>query len=214
MMRQITQASSINRDAGSYPITDDPAELKAAARASERSFAEFPYYEARYGERGRRFGNSDSAWLALLAHHEQAEIDRQVLWLGRVLASRGMPQLLLERHLELMHEELTAELPVRSERYEKLLRAAAMLREERQEVLGAGEAAALARDFDAAVGPELAARLPRMGEIVVAAVVDERLGIPEAVTSLEAWMTDAERFPPAWVEATHRAIRAARERTR
>jgi hypothetical protein len=213
MIREVNQASSINRDAGSYPITDDPVELEAAARASERSFAEFPYYEARFGERGRRFGNSDGAWLALLAHHEQAEIDRQVLWLGRVLAARGMPQLLLERYLEILHDELATQLPVRRERYDKLLRAAAMLREERQELLGDDELAALAREFDAAVGPEWSARLPRMGEILVSAVVDERLGIPEAVTSLEGWMTEAERFPPSWIEAARRTIEAARAAT-
>lgn len=213
MIREVNQASAINRDAGSHPITGDPVELEAAARASERSIREFPYYQHRYGERGRRFGSSDGAWLALLADHSQAEVDRQVLWLGRVLASRGMPQMLLERHLEILHEELMASYPERGGRYERLLRAAAMLRDERRELLGDHELAALARDFDAAVGPEWSARHPRMGEILVAAVVDERLGIPEAVTSLEAWMTDAERFPPSWIAATRRTIEAARAAT-
>lgn len=214
MVQQITPAHTINPDAGTYPITDDAAELEAAARASERSFAEFPYYDWRYGERGRRFGSSDGAWLALVAHHEQAEIDRQVLWLGRVLASRGMPRLLLERHLELLHDELATALPVRGERYAKLLRAAEMLRGERRAALNDETFRALAAGFDAAVGAEWSGRLPRMGEVLVAAVADERNQISEAVPNLVGWMTDPGRFPPPWIAAVHATVENARARLR
>lgn len=213
-MREISQASTINQAAGGYPITDDPRELEAARRAAERSLREYPYYEARYGENAMRFGHSDGAWIALLAHDIQRGVDEQVRWLGHVLACRGMPRLLLERHLEILHEELAAAVPEERSRYEKLQRAAETLRAQRRAVLSDQAMRELADGFDTSVGDEWSARLPRAGEILAAAAVDERLGIPEAAGSVERWMTDPERFPPLWIDAVHRTLDAARERMR
>jgi hypothetical protein len=210
----LSQAHALNPEAGTHPVTDDPREVEAALRASERSFAEFPYYQARYGERGRRFGHSDGAWLALVADHGPAEVDGEVLWLGHVLASRGMPRLLLEWHLGALHHELSAAVPERAAAYGRLLDAATMLRRLRHDAIGEDAFQALARDFDAAVGPEWSRRLPRMGEIIVSAVADERNGIPESLTSLEPWLTDPEHFPPAWTDAVRRTIASAREAAR
>jgi hypothetical protein len=50
-------------------------------------------------------------------------------WIGRVLASRGMPLLLLERTLRILFEELVKALPDRAETYQKLLRSADILAE-------------------------------------------------------------------------------------
>lgn len=211
-MREFVQASTINRAAGSHPITDDPRELEAALRAAERSVREYPYYEARYGDAARRYGHSDGAWIALLAQDTQRGADEQVQWLGRVLAARGMPRLLLERHLELLHDELAAAVPEERPRYEKLLRSVEMFRSLRRAVLSDEALHALAAEFDARVGAEWSARLPRTGEILVAAAVDERLGIEDALTSVERWMTDPERFPPTWIDAVHRTLEAARDR--
>lgn len=211
-MREIPLASTINQAAGSHPITDDPRELEAARRAAERSVREYPYYQARYGENAVRFGHSDGAWIVLLAHDTQRGADEQVQWLGRVLATRGMPRLLLERHLEILYEELAAAVPQERTRYEKLLRSAEMLRALRRRVLGDDALHALAAEFDAGVRADWSAPIPRLGEVLVAAAVDERLGIPEAVTSIKRWITLPERFPPAWSDAVHRVLEAARDR--
>jgi hypothetical protein len=211
-MREIPQASTINQAAGSHPITDDPRELEAARRAAERSVREYPYYRARYGESAMRFGHSDGAWIALLAYDTQRGADEQVQWLGHVLACRGMPRLLLERHLGILYEELAAAVPEERTRYEKLLRSAEMLRALRRRVLGDDALHALATEFDAAVRGDWSAPIPRLGEIVVAAAVDERLGIPEAAASVERWITLPERFPPRWTDAVHRTLESARDR--
>jgi len=211
-MREIPLASTINQAAGSHPITDDPRELEAARRAAERSVREYPYYQARYGENAVRFGHSDGAWIALLAHDSQRGADEQVQWLGRVLATRGMPRLLLERHLEILYEELAAAVPQERTRYEALLRSAEMLRALRRSVLPDDALHALAAEFDAGARGEGSAPIPRLGEILVAAAVDERLGIPEAAASVERWITLPGRFPPAWAEAARRTLEAARDR--
>ena len=36
----------------------------------------------RYGERGRQFTRSDSAWIATLAGHPFPVVERQIDWLG------------------------------------------------------------------------------------------------------------------------------------
>jgi hypothetical protein len=51
-----------------------------------------------------------------------------VRWLGTVLAARGMPRLLLEEHLGILHEELVAAVPERAGQYDLLLDAARALR--------------------------------------------------------------------------------------
>src|SRR5688500_8787374 len=88
-------ARSINPIAGLYEVTTDAAELRACARASTRSWEYFPYYERRYGAEGWKFGFSDSAWIATLCDRGPDEAGDQIQWLGRVLSSRGMPQVML-----------------------------------------------------------------------------------------------------------------------
>lgn len=205
-------AHVLNPAAGSHPVSSDPREVAAALRAGERALEEFPYYRARYAERGRLFALSDGAWLVTLCEGEWPYLREQVLWLGRVLSSRGIPRWLLERHLAVLHEELTRHLPEHSGRYDGLLRAAGHLRELRLAILPDAEHHRLARDFADRVGPEWEARLPGMGGILVAAVVDESAGIADAVPAVAGWCADPERFPSSWRDAVDLTLAQARRR--
>lgn len=203
-------ASLINPEAGSHPVTADPREVAASVAAGERSWREFPYYQARYGERGRLFGHSDSAWLSLIAAREQPQVNAEVRWLGEVLSSRGMPQWLLERHLEFLHAELSAAVPEKREQYGRLLRAVDMLRDQRRAQIREQDFIALAEQFRRATGAEWSARLPNMGPLLVSAVADEAAGIAQAVPQLESWATDPSRFPAEWIAAVRATFQAAR----
>lgn len=205
-------AQAVNPFAGWHPITSSPEEMEAAHRANERSLREHPYYLVRFGERGRLFGASDGAWLVSLCRAEPPFVERQVLWLGHVLASRGMPRWLLQRHLEVLHDELVRALP--AGRYAALLGAAEMLRALQQQHLPEADARTLAGGFEAAADPEWVARLPDMGRILAAAVADEAAGITRAVVSVEEWATDDRLFPDRWVRAVGRTIASARETVR
>jgi heme oxygenase len=200
----------LNPEAGTHAIPNDPREVEAALRAGERSWQQFPYYEWRYGQRGERFTRSDSAWLAALAEYDPPVVEQQILWLGRVLAARGMPQWMLELHLELLYEELSTAVPEKQPSYTALRLAAQSLREMRRRHIGDALFQSLTADFDQAVGPEWSARLPRTGGLLAAAVADERAGITNAVASIQAWMSDPSRFPPAWIEAVQHTLAAAR----
>jgi len=200
-----------NSEAGNHPLPGDPREVQAALRAGQECWARFPYYGLRYGDRGERFTRSDSGYLAALAAEPEPVVLEQVLWLGNVLASRGMPTWLLESHLDLLHRALAAAAPERAERYLKLERAAATLRLRRLGQVSAQRVADLAADFRARVGAEpWAARLPEAGELLVAAVADERGGTAHAVPSLLSWFADPARFSPTWIAAGAAVIEAAR----
>jgi heme oxygenase len=202
-------ARALNPEAGAHSIPTDMREVQAALRAGEHSLREFPYYILRYGERGERFTRSDSAWLVTLTRYDMALVERQILWLGQLLSSRGMPLWLMERHLELLHDELVAAVPDKQADYAKLRQVADRLREMRHRYIPGEAFQAITYGFAQQVGPEWDARLPHTGGLLAAAVADEKSGIDAAVSSIEEWMTDSERFPPSWIDAVRQTIRAA-----
>src|SRR3954453_19243534 len=137
----------LNPAAGRHAIPDDVREIQAALRAGEWSWRRFPYYAWRYGEKGAAFTRSDSAWIVTLANSPQAVVDKQVRWLGTLLSSRGMPQWLLQVHLEGLYEELTTTLPDKRLLYERLPHAATMLHELRRQHLSDELFESLAAEF-------------------------------------------------------------------
>ncbi|MCU0684381.1 MAG: biliverdin-producing heme oxygenase [Polyangiaceae bacterium] len=205
---------ALNPDAGDHPIASDPVELQAALRAGERTWHRFPYYEMRFGPQGRRFMRSDSGWMTHLTERPPAELERQIAWLGGVLTNRGMPQWLLECHLEDLFVELARVRPGQRSRYDPLRHAAANLRRARTGRLDEGTFERLGNAFDAAVGPEWRRRLPRCGSLVASAVADEANGFSRAVSTLVEWLGSAERFPPAWVDAVGKTLNDARSALR
>lgn len=202
----------LNPEAGKHPIAGELAELEAAALAGDRSWAEFPYLRLRYAERGIRYAWSDSAWLVTLCHLPQAEIERQIDWLGRLLAARGMPRLLLERHLELLHEELTRAIPGREAHYAPLRWAAAGLRAERLAHVDEGLSGELEAALVAQLGPRAAREVPGAASLLASAVADERAGVAGGAASLLDWLTDPERFGQSWIAAVRRIAQMARAR--
>lgn len=210
---QYAGARHVNPDAGDHLISAHPEEMAAAERATRRSYALFPYYGLRYGARGRRFSLSDSGWITMLCDLLPDTAKREIRWLGGVLSSRGMPQWMLECHLEILHEELTGAMPDQSLRYERLLTCAEELRQIRQSHVPEDTFRALAAAFDERTrgmeGP-----LRNVGGMLVSAAADETAGIANAVPTLEAWMCDPERFPAPWIDAVRATIAEARAAAR
>jgi hypothetical protein len=201
-----TAVTAFNPDAGRHRIPEDLREVRAAMRAGEQTWHHFPYYERRYGARGERFTWSDSLWLATLVDLDQAIINRQILWLGGMLAARGMPQWMLEVHLQMLRDELSAAVPEKQLRYTRLGIAATQLGDLRRQFLSDSTFQTLAQEFEAAVGSPWNQQLQRAGELVVAAVLDEAAGLADALSSLHSWMTDPTRFPARWITTVERTI--------
>jgi hypothetical protein len=203
-------ASMLNPEAGSHPVPAAEAEMRAAVSAAGRCREEFPYFDARYGERGRSFARSDAAWLVTLAGLSQDRLVRQVEWLGRVLASRGMPRVTLERQLELLHEELLSAVPGEQDQYDGLLEVAGFLRSERLRAIPEPHHRRLAGDFQMATDERREERLLRAGELILSAVCDEKAGILQAVNSLLSWLKDPQRFSTEWIEEMTKFTELAR----
>lgn len=200
----------LNNAAGQMPLPSDPRELAAAVRASEVVWRAFPYFSFRYGERGRRFGYSDSAYFLTLLGYDQQAIDRQIVWTAGVLASRGMPSLLVELQLRVLHR-ITARTLQDSSRSEPLLRAADMLRDRRRACLSDDDMTDLGRAFAARAGYPEHPRCVGMGRLLGCAVADEWNGVKNAVSSMESWLTDPALFPRSWIAAVNDGIRRGRQ---
>lgn len=202
-------ASLINPDAGHHPVPTDPRELQAALRAGDLCWAHFPYYALRWSERGLRFARSDAAWLATLCDLPEAATVQQVRWLARLLASRGMPSLLLQVQLEMLADALSAAVPERRAGCERLLAAAEALRAGRCRHLSDEQAQDIARRFDQTVGRTFAAACPHTALLLCAAVADACEGMPRAVESLHGWLVDPARFSAPWIAAVDAALAEA-----
>jgi hypothetical protein len=202
-------ARDINPDAGTHAISGNPEEIAAAEAATRKSWKEFPYYAQRYGERGWRFSLSDSGWIATLCDLSPADARDQVLWLGGLLAARGMPRYLLERHLEHLHDELVRAVPEKAASYVALNDCATALREIRESHVSAAAFESIAQSFENRV-KSCKVRVANMGRMLVAAVADERAAVANAIESLEPWVTDASRFDSVWIDAVRETIAAAR----
>jgi hypothetical protein len=209
--RALPPSHWLNRDAGGHPITLDVDELRAALRAAEASWEEFPYYAWRFGERGRQFCWSDSAWLVTMGGQAEEQVWKHVSWQGRLLAPRGMPRLLLERHLLCLYRELVRAKPSLQDSHSVLRRVAERLAGERRRFIDDPVLRTLGADFEARVGPEWSQRMRGSGELLAAAVADECAGIPEAVDSLALWMCESSRFPSAWCLAVEQTLARARQ---
>jgi len=202
-------ATRINPEAGNHPVPSDEKEIKAALKASELGWAEFPYYQERYGERGKRFSDSDTCWLVTLTNLNQESLQSQINWLCRVLATRGMPSIMMEQILTFLFEELTRALPDKKDIYLKLKTSADDLKRQRLNALPEKEFDSLATKFDKTAGLELADCYKNTGKLIVAAVVDEKSGIEGTVDALKKWLTDKERFSDEWINAVNETIKKA-----
>ncbi len=202
-------ARDVNPDAGTHAVSTHPEERAAAEAATRQSWREFPYYARRYGERGWRFSLSDSGWLATLSEASDSEAVAQTEWLARLLAARGMPRYLLERHLLQLHAELGKRLGDAS-RYNILLQCAASLTSGRVSQISGDEFRRLSREFEVRTHP-LEDRVGNMGVVLVAAVADDAAGVPGVADSVYAWASAVERFSTSWVDAVNATLNEARE---
>ena len=207
------RVTRINPEAGNHPIPDDEREIQAALKASSRGWSEFPYYERRYGDRGKRFSDSDTCWLVTLTRLDPESLQKQINWLGRVLSTRGMPLVMLESTLQFLHEELVKAVPAQEATYDKLSGAAEMLRKLRIQIIPEKEFEALSRQFDQAVGTKLAEKYINTGKLLVSSVIDEKNGTTGAVAALQGWLTDSDRFPDNWIKAVNNTIKKAKHRS-
>lgn len=210
-----THITSLNPEAGHYPITTDPHEIKAAVKAGLACWSHYPFYEARYGERGRRFAISDAAWLVGLGALPLENAVEQIGWLANFLSLKGMPSITMEMQLHTLHHELNQFSPHKKPRYQNLLDAAKVLKAKRLGVFDHRTFIEADNLFNEqlSVNNVTDKRLVRlslhMGSLMASSMADAALGTQASRTSFESWLTDATLFPPTWrnaVKATYHML--------
>jgi len=195
-----------NPDAGNHPLPHDQMEIEAALRCARRILNLYPYFMERYGHRGEAFTRSDTGYLVTLLNNEQHCVDREVGWLARVLAARGMPRFLTEIHLDALAEELVMLVPEQDKRFKKLSLAAETLREERLRYMSQADFDTLSADFET----NSTGTIPNVGPILVGAVCDEAAGLKGVIPGLVSWLDDGQRFSAAWRHALADTLKRAR----
>ncbi|GAB4194599.1 MAG: hypothetical protein OHK0022_10780 [Roseiflexaceae bacterium] len=94
-------------------------------------------------------------------------------------------------------------------RYAALGEPALRLHTARRQHLSDARLAYLSATFEARIPAEWREQVPGCGGILAAAVADQRDGVPKALDSVAAWMTDPARFPSAWLAAAEWVIHEA-----
>ena len=199
--------TSLNPEAGNFPISTNPLEIKAAITAGFRCWNEFSFFEKRYGDRGKRFTVSDSVWLVNLCDLSQELANNQVVWLAKYLAGRGMPTFTEEKHLEYLYHELVKLIPENEAKYRKLLYASVELKKQRTEKLPL-------TDFENSnsmfhkLWCELKvtdAPMENTGKLIASSVADHRNGIGGTEHDYRSWITNPALFSQNWIMAVEKA---------
>lgn len=202
-------SNPLNSAAGHVPVPENPRETALAIRAGNIVWRAFPYFGFRYGNRGRRFAESDAAYFLTLLGYDQSTIDHQVAWTSSVLAQRGMPSYLLELQLRVLARVLRRHFKG-SARFDPLVVAADRLRDKRRAFIADDELTLLSQRFAARAGFPGHPLALGVGLMIGSAAADETNGSQLAVTSIEAWLTDPSIFPEQWSQAVKDAVKRAR----
>ena len=193
--------TAINPEAGRHAMPRSEVEIARALRCAKVSWDRFPYLAERFGERGRRYTNSDSCWLVSLYDEPAPSVVAGLRWLRIVLASRGLPTVILEQHLEAIERDVALDDPARAAASPGFRSALESFRAERDRLLAPAIRRALRERwqprFDAAPGLRVAAA----ADLLIGARLDTALGVTGAWTATHGWFVDPARFSGAWIEA-------------
>lgn len=193
--------AAVNCEAGDHAMPQKPLEIALALRAGRAAWEKYPYLEARFGERGRRFTSSDSCWLVALCRMPVVSATKSLEWLRTVLSSRGIPTVILQTHLaaisEAMAQELAEHVALRA-RYEPFL---ANCDAERRALRDPEGSTQLIDRFERRLRTCTGSKVDAAAQLVASAWFDERAGITGALAATQSWLVDPSRFSGDWIAA-------------
>jgi heme oxygenase len=192
-------ASSLNPEAGNHAIPKDPLEVDLALRAGLRAWEKFPYIGFRYGDRGRRFTTSDSCWLVSLIPMPFETIRKSIFWLRTVLATRGLPSLILETHMDEIAGLYAQTFPESSTSLQHFRAVAALLRAERLEVGNEAWFHGMHKRYEPLLPKLMTDQCGPVSTLLAAAWADEQAGMVGAFDAVFQWYCDSSRFDPGWI---------------
>ena len=180
----------------------DARELAAVNRASDRSWNEFPYWEMRFGERGRRFSLSDGAWNVTLCSGTVANALEKCAG-----SARCFPRAACRRFCSSGISSSFTKSSARSVTHicskdRASSRDCAARKSGNRHSIGSPTNLMKERP---GVAP-----IPGMGVLLVSAVCDEALGIEHAVDNIVNWTETRGQEKGRWINAIRSTIASAR----
>ena len=191
--------AAINFEAGNHAMPQNPLEIVLALRAGRAAWEEYPYLEYRFGERGKRFTSSDSCWLVALTRMSVESATKNLEWLRTVLASRGIPTVILEAHLAAISQALAVEFPEQSQLRARFDRFLVGRNAERRALIDTESLSELIDQFDQRFRACDGLTVESTAHLITSAWIDERSGITGALASVRGWFFDPDRFSNAWI---------------
>lgn len=205
--------TSYNPEAGNFSIPTNPLEINAAISSGVNIWYEYPYYEKRYGERGRRFTVSDSVWLVTLSELPEEFAINQVNWLAKFLAKRGMPTCTMELQMQEMYQNLSILIPEDESKYLIFKKCAMEIKIMRNKFINDSDFEKCNSIFEKYflefnISEQICVEMKRnVGKLIASAIVDEKNGIQEAQNSLFNWILNKDIFPENWIHAVDKSIK-------
>jgi hypothetical protein len=199
--------ATINFEAGDHAMPQNPLEIDLALRAAKVAWEKYSYLEKRYGERGRRFTDSDSCWLVTLTHApSEVKVTKALEWLRTVLASRGIPTVILEFHLQAIRETVSKEIAEQPDLQIQFDHFLSDRETERRRLFGAESQSRLIDVFDQRFQACQGFKIESAAALITSAWVDERCGVSGSISALRDWLVDAKRFSTEWIANVHELL--------
>ena len=198
------RVTAINPEAGRHAMPRSDVEVARALRCARVAWERFPYLADRFGERGRRFTNSDSCWLVSLYDEAPSDVTASLRWLRGVLASRGLPTVILEHHLEAIDRDVALDDAVRASAASGFRAAIEGFRAERAALIPTDVQAGILDRWQPRFDGSPGTRVEGAAELLIAARLDTAVGVAAAWESTRRWFVDPERFATTWIDAVDR----------
>jgi len=133
-------------------------------------------------------------------------VTKALHWLRTILASRGIPTIVLEFHLEEILAAISEDVTDQPAMQNQFGRFLADREAERARHLGAENRSRLIEMFEQRFRACTGFRIEAAAELIASAWVDEQCGIPGALAALRDWLTDARRFSADWIATVHELL--------
>jgi heme oxygenase len=190
--------AAVNFEAGDHAMPQKPLEMDLALRAAKTAWEKYPYLELRFGERGKRFTDSDGCWLVALAHMPVETATQNLTWLRTFLASRGIPTVILEAHIRAILDALEGEFPDRIDMRIRYAPFQLGLDAERQARGDTEQISRLVDRFDRRLRRCSGFTVESAARLIASAWEDECSGIAGSLRAVQEWFVDPTRFPNDW----------------
>lgn len=200
--------SAINPDAGQHAIPERESDIARALRCSTAAWRRFPYLGMRYGARGRRFTSSDSCWLVSLYDHDAALVHANLQWLRTVLASRGLPTIILDDQLRKIDADVAEHEPERWQASSGFRTVLEEFQAQRDARLAPDRHHELVEHWGARFDACSGRGVPDAAALLISARLDTASGIARAWEATHVWFVDPQRFSGEWIACVGGLTRA------